>query len=421
MDNALGPLSLFVLILIGVAMLWSIRLSYRTRLGVADDAVRLILTIAGWVLILVGILGTATQAFIFAAPMAWIVILAIVIMAVGRYRTAENYALVWSLCAAAERGIPLEQAARAFSMERSDELGLRAARLAELLEGGTPLSLALADTRTQLPTNVLVALRVGIETGDLGPALGKIGRFDDDSDLLVRSIFEKCFYLAIVANIIVGILTFIMWKIVPVFAQMFEEFELELPPMTLLGVFVSEFFLNYWFLFFPLFGWVPFFLVFGLLHYVGWLPRSIPLVNRCALRLDAGLVMRSLAFAVRQQRPLPEMIWLLARLYPRWSIRSRLTKAGTAINNGEHWCPAMRRAGLLRSSDAAVLEAAERSGNLEWALEEMADSSIRALAYRLRLALNVVFPFVVFSFGLIIAFFVIGLFMPLVDLIQGLA
>ena len=130
--------------------------------------------------------------------------------------------------------------------------------------------------------------------------------------------------------------------------------------------------------------------------------------------------MRALAFAVRQQRPLPQMIWLLAKQYPKWSIRSRLSKAGIAINNGEHWCKALRRAGILRSSDEAVLMAAERSGNLEWALQEMADSSIRRLAYRLRLALNVVFPIVVFVMGLIIALFVIGLFWPLVSLIEGL-
>ena len=60
---------------------------------------------------------------------------------------------------------------------------------------------------------------------------------------------------------------------------------------------------------------------------------------------------------------------------------------------------------MLRASDAAVLKAAERSGNLEWALEEMADSSIRQLAYRLRLALNILFPFVMVVFGGIIGFF----------------
>ena len=420
MENALGGFSLFVLIWIGIAVLWSIRLAYRARGAMADDPVRLILTITGWVLIIVGILGSVTQAMFVFAPLGWFVTLAIISMAVGRYRSAERRALMSCLSAAAVRGIPLEQAARAFSMERSDELGIRAARLAEMLEGGTPLSLALARTRTHLPLDVLLGVRVCIETGDLGPSLNKIGKLDTDADILVRSILEKCFYLVAVANILVFLLTFIMLKIVPVFAKMFEEFDLALPAPTQLSVYVAECFVNWWFVLFPLLGWIPLVLMFGLLYYVGWFPRDLPLVHRFALRLDAALVMRSLAFAVGQQRPLPEMIQILAQQYPKRSMRLRLTKAGHLMYQGIPWCDALRRVRVLRSSDAAVLSAAEQSGNLEWALEEMADSRIRRLAYRLRLWLNVLFPVVVFSFGMVIAFFVIALFVPLISLIQGL-
>ena len=419
--NVFGSIHLFVLIWIGVAVLWSVRLAYRSRGAVADDSIRLILTMAGWILILAGVLGTAMQGFIFAGPFAWIVILAIVLMAVGRYRGAENRTLLWCLAAAAERGIPLEQAARAYSMERSDELGIRAARLAELLEGGTPLSLALADTRIHLPLDALVAVRIGIETGDLGTALAKVAKHDDDADVLLRSIFEKVFYLGVVANVLLGILTFIMLKIVPVYAKMFEEFELQLPRMTQQLVACSEYFVNFWFLFLPFLGLLLLFLVVATLHYIGWLPRNLPFINWFVLRLDGALVMRCLALSIKQRRPLTEMMWMLTKLYPKTSVRKRLLRAGHALNNGEHWCHALRQAKLLCPSDVAILTAAERSGNLEWALEEMADSSIRRLAYRLRLALNVLFPAVLFFFGLFIGFVVISLFMPLVSLIQGLS
>ncbi len=419
--DVFGSIHLFVLTIIGVAVLWSLRLAYRKRGASADDSVRLILTVAGWVLILGGILGTALQAFLYGAPLSWVVILAIVIMAVGRYRGAENRTLLWCLAAAAERGIPLEQAARAYSLERSDELGIRAARLARLLEGGTPLSLALAKTRVYLPLDTLVAVRIGIETGDLGAALAKVAKYDDDADTLLRSIVEKVFYLGVIANVLIGILTFIMIKIVPVFAKMFEEFELELPAPTQLLVALAEFFVSFWFLLFPFIVWLPLFLMVGVLHYVGWLPRNLPLINWFALRLDGGIVMRCLALSVKQQRPLPEMIWLLAKLYPKSSVRERLTRAGNAVIGGEHWCWALRRAKLLRPSDVAILTAAERSGNLEWALEEMAESSIRRLAYRMRVAVNVLFPSVLFIFGLFIGFVVVSLFLPLLSLITGLS
>lgn len=416
-----GSFTLFVLTIIGVAVLWSLRLAYRKRGASADDSIRLILTVAGWVMIFGGVLGTALQAFLYGAPLPWITILAIAMMAVGRYRSSENRTLLWCLAAAAERGIPLEHAARSYSLERSDELGIRADRLARLLEGGTPLSLALAATRIHLPLDTLVAVRIGIETGDLGTSLAKVAKFDDDADTLLRSIFEKVFYLAVITNVLIGILMFIMLQIVPVFAKMFDEFGLELPTSTHSLVVLTEFFVYYWFFLFPFVAWLPFFLIVGLLHYIGWLPRNLPLINWFTLRLDGGIVMRCLALAVKQRRPLPEMIWMLAQLYPKSSVRQRLTRAGNAVNGGEHWCLALRRAKLLRPSDVAILTAAERSGNLEWALEEMADSSIRRLAYRMRVAVNVLFPTVLFSFGVFIGYVVVSLFLPLIALITGLA
>ena len=91
--------------------------------------------------------------------------------------------------------------------------------------------------------------------------------------------------------------------------------------------------------------------------------------------------------------------------------------AGNHLNDGVNWCDCLSRAGVIRGADAAVLKAAERAGNVAWALSEMADSSVRRWTYHLRLCLNVVFPIFVLVLGLLIAFVVIGLFIPVVDLI----
>lgn len=417
----MGTLSLVVLIWIGVAVLWSMRLAYRRRGATADDPVRLVLTIAGWTLILVGILGTATQALAFLAPLAWIIIADTMMTAVAAYRHGEQRALVRCLAAAAERGIPLEQAARAFSLERSDELGIRAARLAEMLEAGMPLSLALAETRTRLPTDLELAVRLGVDTGDFSAAVATVAKADDDADNQMRSMLERFFYLAIVALVLVTILTFVMLKIVPVFARMFEEFALELPVVTQLCITMSEAIIVYWPVFLlPIYVFGGSALLRRFFGYLGLSPWIMSIFGVWHLRQHSSLVMRSLALAVRQQRPIASMVWLLAQHYPRSGIRRRIETAANAINHGQHWSTALRRLKLLRRSDEAVLLAAERSGNLQWALQEMADSNVRSLTYRLRIVANVLFPLVLFVFGLVIGFVVISLFMPLVSLIQGM-
>lgn len=420
MMNVFGSLSLFVLIWIGIAVLWAERVAYHGARTSVDDPIRLMLKIGGWVLIILGILGTEFQLMVFLSPFAWGVTIAILIVAFVRYRTGERRALIACLAAAAEHQIPLELAARAFAKERTDDMGMRATRLARLLESGVPLSNALSQTWMFLPYDVLLAVRLGDETGDVSGAVKKVARTDHEAESLLRSILEKLFYLVVLTNVLIGILTFIMLKIVPVFAKMFDEFGIDLPGPTQALINISNWIANYWFLVAPLILPLNAILVVGGLYYVYLLPRDIPLLNRVSLRWDSALIMRSLGLAVRQQRPFLNMIRILSERYPRGSVRKRLRQALVHLNNGEPWTEALYRTGLLRWVDAAVLSAAQRSGNLEWALEEMAESGARRITYRLRVLLNLAYPTVSFTYGLVIAFVVVSLFIPLVALIQGL-
>jgi type IV pilus assembly protein PilC len=68
-----------------------------------------------------------------------------------------------------------------------------------------------------------------------------------------------------------------------------------------------------------------------------------------------------------------------------------------------------------------VLQAAQRVGNLEWALDELADASLRRAAYRWQAVVNVLGPLVILFAGLLVGFIVVALFMPLISLIQGLS
>jgi type II secretory pathway component PulF len=382
----------------------------------------LILTISGWALIVVGLLGTAAQLLLVPGILAWFVIIDTIFISVSRYRAAERRTLMRCLAAAAQRGIPLHEAAHAFAMERSDELGIRAARLAELLRAGTPLSLALAQTRTRLPADALLATRLGVETGDFGGAVTAMVKGQDEGDDLVNRMLERFFYLATIACVLITILTFIMLKIVPVFAKMFEEFELELPKMTQACVAVSDFGVTYGVCFiFPMMILFAGPILHRFLSYFGATPTRVPLLSPILGRFDTALGMRAVSLAVQQQRPMAEMIGLLVLHYPTRRIRRKLRRAVKLLNSGVNWCDALRRAKIIRRSDRAVLAAAQQSGNLQWALEEMAESNMRRIAYSLHLLSNVLFPIFLVVFGLIVAFFVISLFMPLVSLIEGLA
>ena len=111
----------------------------------------------------------------------------------------------------------------------------------------------------------------------------------------------------------------------------------------------------------------------------------------------------------------------MAEQYPQGNIRKRLKRASIQIASGGDWCEALANLRLLKEADAGVLVAAQRVGNLEWALQEMADSNRRRMAYRLTVALNVAVPAVALAFGACVLVFALTLLLPLIRLLEKLS
>jgi type II secretory pathway component PulF len=391
-------------------------------------------------------------------------------MIVDRLRRAEHRALLWSLAVAAERGIPLPEAARAYADETRGSTGQRALRLALALEAGQPLSRAVRSARLRLAAPMRLAVGLGETLGVLGPAMRQQLDDSQQADAALRDTLVRFAYLTVVVLVLQGVLTFVMLKIVPVFQKMFEEFGLELPSMTQLIINVSNWFVAYgWFYVFilmviptavlslvlliGLWKWlidefnewfpslarlgiarfailvsivvmfclhVPVLLLAVALLFVGVFPRDLPLLWRLFRRYDGAMIMRGLALAVKKEVPLPRAMELVVEQYPMRYASGALSDATVRVKGGMPWPESLRQAGLIAQTDVAVLASAQRAGNLPWALEEMAESALRRTNYRLQVALQMLFPPAVLLLGMSVAFFVIGLFLPLVALIQGL-
>ena len=401
-------------------MLWARQVAYRTRAAHHQDAMRLILSIGGSLLVLVGVLGVVAHVVSVFIVIVAIVLLAVLLMLVMRFRLLERRTLLQCISVAAEKGIPLHQAVRGFANERTDEIGYRAAILAEGLEAGMSLPDALQYSKTSLSTDALLAMRLGYETGALGPAVARVAKPDESLDVVSRSMFEKYLYLGVMVLVMTTCCTFFLLKIVPVFEKMFLEFAIQLPYITRLNIYFADIFTRYYILFMPIFAGLTLLMFVSGFHYVGFLPRDFPGLNRVMRPMDGALVLRALAMAVSFDWPMNKTIWLLARIYPKRNMRRLLSKAGRHIDNGVNWCDSLLQAGIIRRAEWSVLNSAQRVGNMEWALDEMASSSTRRLVYRARMLLNVAFPLVLLLFGGVVAFFVIGFFIPLVRLIEGM-
>ena len=204
----------------------------------------------------------------------------------------------------------------------------------------------------------------------------------NEYERVLGSIVIKFFYIACLTFVMVLMMTFMMMKIIPVFKEMFEEFGIEMPAVTELLISISRAFVDYWYLLFPLLLLVAVGAILGTLHFLGISFRSLPIIGRLFSPIDNASVLHLLAVAVKEKRPVVDTLELLTAYAPPSRSRRRLHVAVRQMSDGAHWCDALQRARLVTGAQSAVFKSAERTGNLAWALTEMADSTVRRAAQR---------------------------------------
>jgi type IV pilus assembly protein PilC len=235
------------------------------------------------------------------------------------------------------------------------------------------------------------------------------------------SLSGKLLYIVAMIMFGVSVLTFMMIKIIPAFEKIFKDFGTPLPSMTLGLMNISRQTLLFW----PILALMEvfFFLLFvhSLLKYLGVSVFELPGMGRLLRRKHTAEIMDNLAMAVENRRAIEAALQTLVRSYPTASVRVKLSRVLVDVRAGLPWEESLFEHELIRQSDLAVLQAAQRAGNLPWAMREMADSNRRRMAYRLNIAVQTIFPPIVLCFGSMVLFIVVALFMPLVTLIKSMS
>ena len=420
-DNLLPVLVPLGLLIAGLAVLWGqSRRAPEGRTPATERRVSLVAA-CGWILLLLGLFAAVGMMTHFFFIVAWIATAVVLLSLLFRLRSAERRSLLWMLMLAAERRIPLETAARAFAEERHDQTGGRALDLAEYLEAGLPLALALNRSRLSFPHAVLLAAELGQQTDNLGGALRQALGHADESEVILRSATERAYYLVFLILFGLAMWAFLMIKIIPKLQIISIDFESPLPPMTIWLIDAADSCAVLWPIGMLLLVLGLIALVRSLAYYTGYSPRYLPGLGAGWHRADRSVIMRWLALAVRQNRPLPEMMRLISGYLKRRGLRRKLESAAKQIDRGADWTECLRQAGLIRTAEAAVFRSAQRADNLAWALEEMAQSSVRRSVYQLRATINLAFPAAIAVMGGSVLLVMLGVLIPLFGLIQALS
>src|SRR3972149_1031775 len=116
------------------------------------------------------------------------------------------------------------------------------------IESGATLSEAMAKSPKAFNRLYVNMIKAGEAGGALEVILQRLAEFQERSQTLKRKVKGALVYPITVVIFAVGILTFIMWKIVPSFKRIFHDFKSDLPIPTKILMGTSDFVIAYWYL-----------------------------------------------------------------------------------------------------------------------------------------------------------------------------
>lgn len=326
----------------------------------------------------------------------------------NRWAVKQN-ALLWVLTISTEQGRPLIPMLEALAQdEDSYHWRLRLEKLVEHLKAGMPLPDALDRVPKLLPADVVLAIRVGEETGTPAEMLREVSKNfsrQQQSDLDSKWSINLT-YLAGLLLVLTSVVSFVMYYIIPKFKYIFESFGTELPGLTQGVIEASDYVINYWYLIIGLGGlavWLA----------LKWLFSAYP-------RPQAADILHILSVVVARGRPLVGALSTMARHHPHGTIRNRLLYIRNEVERGSKVFELFVETGLLSKAEARILDSAQRAGNLPWALEELAGRIERDVDYRTAVLVEILRPVILMTVAIGVGLFVLGMFLPLIKLIYDL-
>lgn len=346
-----------------------------------------------------------------------------VLYLLNRSEPIRQTALLMVLAAGVGDSEGLVERLRAHADESGEPWSGRVHGLCNRLQSGLPLSTALHSDPGLLRDSTVCAIRVGEETGSLADVMldeaGQMTQRSDASDLGRPDPLSTLVWLISVLTVGGTLISFIMFFIIPKFKKIFEDFGSELPPVTVRLITVADFCMTY----FPFVG-LPLVALLLSVACVTW--------NEVARNAASG---RSRLANIRPRQHAPELLRLLSISVasghdtgktihtfqcelPPGRISKLFSRLRQQLMGGEDLVSVLVNGRVLTQREGSFLDAACRNGHLDWGLRQLGIAIQRRHERFIGLLVRMAEPLLILCAGLVVMFVVVGLMMPVIQLLN---
>lgn len=291
------------------------------------------------------------------------------------------------------------------------------------LESGRTFSGALARHPEIFKPLYINIVRVGEETGKLEEALLRLYQYFDQDKITLEKIKSALFYpITVIVAIILAVM-FLMAKVIPKFAEIFEKFELDLPIQTKVIISISNFIAEFWWLL----AMITAVTIVGVRHYVkteqgryNWhsYKMRLPAIGDIIRRATLARFSRSFAMSNSAGVPLLQGLTITSKAVDNDYVEVKIRAMRTEVEKGETITRAATSTGLFTPLVLQMLAVGEETGQIDQMMEEVADFYEREVAYDVDNITKIIEPVLTVILGIMVLILAMGIFLPMWDLVK---
>jgi len=296
----------------------------------------------------------------------------------------------------------------------------------EDIESGNSFSEALAKHPRVFDRLYVNMVRAGEAGGVLDTILRRLAEFMEKSQRLKKKVIGAMIYPIAVISIALGIVSFIMLKIIPKFAAIFEEMNVELPDLTLKLIGFAEWMTEWW----PvlIISPVVLYIIIKIVRLfragrfvVDFIKLKLPLVGLIVSRSAVARFTRTLGTLITSGVPILEALNITRETSGNEVIARALGRVHDSIREGETIAEPLRESKICDDIVVNMVDVGEETGDLDKMLIKVADNYDEEVDNLVATLVSMLEPIIVILLGALVGFIVIALFMPLVKLIGSLS
>lgn len=269
-------------------------------------------------------------------------------------------------------------------------------------------------------------VRAGEVSGALDIILQRLADFREKMERLVRKIISAMIYPSVVMVVAIGILLGLMIFIIPNFAKIFEELNLDLPAPTKMLITFSMLLKTKW-MFIPS---VPMGM-FTLYKILGKVRNTRLLIDKAKFKLPVfGQIInksiiarftRTLATLTSSGVPILDALNNVKEATGNAAVAQAIQHIHDSIRGGESITRPLRSSNICDEIVVNMVEVGEETGNLDKMLIKVADNYDDEIDRAVEAMVSLIEPMMIIFLGGSVGFIVIAMFVPLIKLMQGIS